>query len=92
MAQVLSGTWDTIKSHEAEFVGRRLLVIIDPEQDDDTTDGALLPSFTVRSREHLVELLSHGLEAGDGVEATPEFWDLKEAELLRRHSERMAQK
>jgi hypothetical protein len=76
MELVIEGTWDEIKSHEAEFNGHRLMLIVDPEE----------PPNTIRDADHLEELLLQGLDRrGSGVEATPEFWANKEAELVARY-------
>ena len=48
-----------------------------------------------RSEERLEALLLEGLEslgAGKGIEITPEFWEKKRQELVRRHNERTAKK
>jgi antitoxin ParD1/3/4 len=38
-----------------------------------------------RERERLEALLLEGLESGDPVEVTPEFWQELRAELIERH-------
>ena len=87
MGPILSGTWDEIKQREAEFSGHRLLVIIDPEGDASMQDT---PPFTVTSQDQLLELLRAGIDSGPGIEATADFWDQKEAELISRHERRSA--
>lgn len=53
MEQVIEGTWDEIKEREPEFIGHRLMVIVDPAE----------PPNTVRDQAHLEELLLEGLTA-----------------------------
>ncbi len=48
-----------------------------------------------KSEERLDSLLLEGLEkldAGKGVELTPEFWEKKRQDLIRRHNERTPKK
>jgi hypothetical protein len=83
MTYVLEGTWDEIKAHEAEFNGCKLRVLVESDKQD-WSDIAPDPPFTVRNKEHLVELLSKAGTSGSGIEFTPEFWAKKKAELLTR--------
>ena len=48
-----------------------------------------------KSEERLESLLLEGLEsleAGKGIEITPEFWEKKRQDLIRRHNERTTKK
>lgn len=38
-----------------------------------------------KAQEKLEALLLEGLDSGPGIEATPEYWERKRAELLERH-------
>jgi hypothetical protein len=86
MAHVIVGTWEEIKSHDAELTGRQVRLIVDAEPDD-ILAGLPDPPHTVRDCDHLIQLLRERLQSGPGVEATPEFWREKEAELLDRQAD-----
>ncbi len=40
-----------------------------------------------KAAERLDELLIEGLESGESIEATPEFWEESERRLIERHRE-----
>jgi hypothetical protein len=86
MAHIIEGTWEEIKTHDIELNGHMVRLIVDPETDD--ASELADPPFTVRSRDHLVELLLEGVRSTSSVEATPEFWDEMESQLVQRHQSR----
>jgi hypothetical protein len=73
MAIVIEGTWEEIKSHADAFNGHKLRVIIDPEPEEDLLAGIPPPPFAVRDREHLIELLTEGVNS-PLEEATDDDW------------------
>jgi hypothetical protein len=77
MEQVITGTWDEIKSHESELVGHNLMVIIDPVE----------PPNTYHNQEELEALLERGFR-GEPHKVTPESWEADKQELRRRREAR----
>ena len=76
MTQVIEGTWEDIKRHEADLAGHKLMLIVDP---------ADVPN-TIQSLEHLEELLIEGMNSGPAIEVTPESWNAKRRRLIDLHS------
>lgn len=76
MTQVIEGTWEDIKRHEADFAGHKLMLIVDPAE---------VPN-TIRSLEHLEELLIEGMDSGPAIEVTPESCQAERQRLIDLHS------
>lgn len=75
MEHVIEGTWDEIKEREAEFVGHRLMVIVDPAE----------PPNTIRDQAHLEALLREGLNSGPAIEVTPEYVAAERERLIDKY-------
>lgn len=49
--------------------------------------ASLADESIIRDQSHLEDLLLAGLHSGPGTEATPEFWNDLEAELIAEHAQ-----
>ena len=87
MTRILEGTWEEIKSHDAELAGLRLRVIVEPEEVDYAAHIPPPPN-TVRDKAHLEELLLEGLNSGPATPMTAADWD----DIRRQVRDRLAKK
>ena len=65
-AQMLEGTTEEVtRQIQQSYAGQNLRVFVEPEENEpeDLAAGLPDPSFTVRSREHLIELLHEGMNS-----------------------------
>jgi hypothetical protein len=84
MTRILEGTWEEIKTHDAELTGLRLRVIIEPAESD-ATDDIPAPPNTIRDKAHLEELLLEGINSGLPIVVDEEYW----ADIRQRVRERI---
>ena len=73
---VIEGTWEEIKSHEAELIGHHLRVIITPEEQ--TTPE---PSEPVKTEAHTKVLRGHGMLAG--ILSSEDYFREKREDTIR---------
>jgi hypothetical protein len=87
--QVIEGTTEeiTILLQTGAFVGRKLRVIVEPE-DDDFTDGLPDPPNTIRDQAHLEQLLLEGLNSGPAAPMTDTDWEDIRREVRARAAHR----
>jgi hypothetical protein len=79
MEYVIEGTWEEIKSREAELAGHYLTVIVDPPE----------PPNTYHNLQELEALLEGGFR-GEPHRVTDESWDEIKQEVRRRLAPRQA--
>jgi len=74
-ARIIDGTDIELTSllQSGTLAGHRLRLIVDPEPDEDFSEGLPTPPNSVRSREHLIELLREGMQ-GTPEPVTKETW------------------
>ena len=72
-AQIIEGTWEEIKSHESELIGRHLRVIITPEAPtpSELAEGAIKPKV----------LRGYGMFAG--LLSTEDYLREKREDMIR---------
>ena len=88
MTLMFEGTWEEMAQHAPEFSGRRLRVFTFEDED---TEALPVPPPEFTSQEELEALLLKGLNSGPPTRVTPEYWQQKEAMLLRRWAQKNAQ-
>jgi antitoxin ParD1/3/4 len=74
--QISSGKYTTADEVLAALIAQA------QQQADDTLSGP--EHLQIQSRSQLDELLTEGLESGDAIEVTDEWWEAKRANLLGR--------
>jgi antitoxin ParD1/3/4 len=74
--QISSGKYTTADEVLAALIAQA------QQQADDALSGP--EHLQIQSRSHLDELLTEGLESGDSIEVTDEWWEAKRANLLGR--------
>ena len=85
-AQMIEGTTEEVaRKIQQSYAGQKLRVFIEPEEGEDLTAGVPGPPFTVRSREHLVELLHEGIDSPVS-EFTEDTLEQMRQEVRRRHA------
>jgi hypothetical protein len=72
MSKILEGTWEEIKSYDAELAGRTVRLIIDP--DDGANDEARLPPNSIESTDQLEEMLLQSLRSAPSTPMTADDW------------------
>jgi hypothetical protein len=91
--QITEGTAEEVAAllQGGAFAGRRMRLYVElSETEDDDEDISVkmpAPSFTVRSQEHLIELLREGIDSPKH-EATPETWAQRHRDLEERYDAR----
>lgn len=93
-AQLIEGTAEEVsRQMQQHYAGQRVRVFIEPEDRDAlTTDLAAelpAPPFTVRSREHLVELLNEGISSPVS-EFTDDTLEQMRQDVRKRQAQRQA--
>ena len=91
-AQMIEGTTEEVtRQMQQSYAGQNLRVFIEPEEEaeeaEDLAAGLPDPPFTVRSREHLVELLEEGLNSPVS-EFTDDTLEQMRQEVRRRLAQR----
>ena len=92
-AQMIEGTTEEVtRQMQQSYAGQKLRVFIEPEENEaeeaeDLAAGLLDPPFTVRSREHLVELLNAGINSPVS-EFTDDTLEQMRQEVRRRLAQR----
>ncbi len=91
-AQMMEGTTEEVTRRMQQiYAGRKLRVFVEPEEPagveeaEDPAAGAPDPPFTVRSREHLVELLQEGINSPVS-EFTDDTLEQMRREVRKRHA------
>jgi hypothetical protein len=89
--EMYDGTSEEITAllNKGYFAGQRVRLIVEPEVED-LSAGIPAPPFTVRNKEHLIELLREGISS-PSQPVTEETWDYIRQEVSRRHNENHAQ-
>jgi hypothetical protein len=63
-AVMIEGTTEEVtRQMQQNYAGQKVRVFVEPEDAEDLAAGLPDPPFTVRSREHLVELLQEGMDS-----------------------------
>lgn len=92
-AQMLEGTTEEVtRQMQQSYAGRKLRVFVEPEENEaeeaeDLAAGLPDPPFTVRSREHLIELLREGMNS-PVTEFTDDTLEQMRQEVRRRLAQR----
>jgi hypothetical protein len=73
MTQILEGTWEQVKTHDAELAGRRVRLIVDPDEEEIAPASPETP-YKIRSEQQLFALLREG-DAGPFYDVTDKLWD-----------------
>ena len=86
--QMIEGTTEEITRRMQQiYAGQKLRVFIEPEEAEDLAAGLPDPPFTVRSREHLLELLQEGIDSPVG-EFTDDTLEQMRQEVRMRYAKR----
>ena len=90
-AQIIEGTTEEVtRLMQQSYAGQKLRVFVEPEgneAEEDLAAGLPDPPLTVRSREHLVELLHEGFNSPVS-EFTDDILEQMRQEVRRRLAER----
>lgn len=87
-AQMIEGTTEEVTRRiQQMYAGQKLRVFIEPEEVEDLAAGLPDPPFTVRNREHLVELLEEGINSPVS-EFTDDTLEQMRQEVRKRHPQR----
>jgi len=94
LERVIEGTDEELATilQTGVLAGRHLRLIVDQETED-LTAGLPDPPFAVKDQDHLIKLLSAGIEsldAGNGIEVSASYWNDLRHELKGR-AERTSQ-
>ncbi len=92
--QLIEGTAEEVsRQMQQHYAGQRVRVFIEPEDRDapasDLAAELPAPPFTVRSREHLVELLNEGINS-PVTEFTDDTLEQMRQEVRKRQAQRQA--
>ena len=89
-AQMIEGTTEEItRQLQQSYAGQKLRVFVEPETvDPDVANNSPDPPFTVRSQEHLIELLREGINS-PAHELTDKTLEQMRQEVRKRHAQRL---
>ena len=87
-AQMIEGTTEEVaRRMQQSYAGQKVRVFIQPEEVEDLAAGVPDPPFTVRNREHLVELLNEAIHSPTH-EFTDDTLEQMRQEVRKRHAPR----